>query len=124
MAKRKSKKDQAREDRFDMEIFVDTYNSEERAAGWYCYLEEKLNCPFTAKCITKRAVSPLKVNDVVEVTGMAPEGECRGDIFVMIRWGDDGLAVPLAQLKPIKADKMTVQAIEDWHYWIEQGYGF
>ena len=28
--------------------------------GWYYYLEEKLHVPFTAKCVAKRPISPLK----------------------------------------------------------------
>jgi hypothetical protein len=124
MAKKKPKRDEKREERFDMEILVDAYNEDERAVSWYGYLEEKLQFPFTARCVAKRAVSPLKVKDEVEVIGMAPDEECGSDMFVMIRWEKDGLAVPLAQLKPIKADKQTVEAIEDWHYWVDQGYEF
>ncbi len=33
------------------------------------------------------------------------------------------LAMPLSQLKSIaEADKETREAIEDWHYWVAQGY--
>jgi len=32
--------------------------------------------------------------------------------------------VPLAQLKPVKADRKTEQLIEDWHYWTRMGYQF
>ena len=54
---------------------------------------------------------------------MAPEEECGHEMFVKMRWERKGLAVPLAQLKPVgKADQETRQAIEDWHYWIAQGY--
>jgi hypothetical protein len=83
-----------------------------------------LQFPFTAQCIAKRSISPLRVNDEVEVTGMAPDNECGKEIFVMMRWEKDGLAVPLAQLKPIVAAEETVQAVADWHYWVEQGYEF
>jgi hypothetical protein len=124
MAKRKRKRDEEREERITMEIVVDCYNEDEQAAGWYCYLEDKVQFPFTARCVAKRAVSPLKVKDEVEVTGMAPDEECGSEIFVMIRWEKDGLAVPLAQLKPVDADAETVQAVEDWHYWVEMGYQF
>jgi hypothetical protein len=31
---------------------------------------------------------------------------------------DRNIAVPLSQLKPIGEDESTIQAIEDWHYWI------
>ena len=32
--------------------------------------------------------------------------------------------VPLSQLTAIGADKSTVEAIGDWHYWVAQGYCF
>src|SRR4051812_13873627 len=116
MAKsKKSKDDAAREERIDMEIVVDAYGPEERAMGWYCYLEDKLEFPFTARCTAKRSISPLRPKDEVDVTGMAPSDECGREMFVMIRWEKDGLAVPLAQLEPVDTDAQTRQAVEDWH---------
>lgn len=108
-----------------MEIVVDAYDAGERAVGWYSYLEEHLHEPFTARCIARRPISPLKVGDVVEVIGMPPDSECQHEMFVTIRWEKEGLAVPLSQLKPGKdADAGTRQAVEDWHYWLKQGYCF
>jgi hypothetical protein len=112
----------ARDRRIEQEIIVDCYGPEEQAMGWYYYLEGQLNVPFTARCTAKRAISPLKVGDEVEVIGMPPESECEHEMFVTIRWGKDGLAVPLAQLKPLKADRTTRQAVEDWLYWVGRGY--
>ena len=103
---------------------MDAYGPDERAMGWYCYLEGKLNFPFAAQCNAKRAVSPLKVKQSVEVIGMPPENECMREMFVTIRWEDDELAVPLAQLKVIKADDATREAVADWHYWVRQRYEF
>ena len=117
-------KDSAREDRIIMEIVVDAYGSDERAMGWYCYLENTLNFPFTARCTTKRSISPLKAKDKVEVIGMPPSDECYREMFVTIRWEDDELAIPLSQLKVVDADDQTRQAVEDWHYWVKQGYEF
>jgi hypothetical protein len=92
--------------------------------GWYYYLEEKLT-PFTAHRIGERAISPLIKGDDVEVSGLAPEAECQHEMFVMIRWREKGLAVPLAQLKPGgDANEATKQAIEGWRYWVKQGYEF
>src|SRR5438874_965677 len=120
-----AKKDQSREDRIMMEVVVDAHDAEERAMGWYNYLEENLHVPFTARCIAKRATSPLKVGDEVEVVDVAPEGECGHEMFVTMRWEKEGLAVPLAQLKAGKdADASTRQAVEDWLYWVKQGYEF
>jgi hypothetical protein len=32
------------------------------------------------------------------------------------------LAVPLAQLEGVVVDEQTRQVIEDWQYWVAQGY--
>src|SRR5215212_10023363 len=37
--------DEAREHRIDMEIVVDAYDEQERAMGWYYYLEGKIHLP-------------------------------------------------------------------------------
>jgi hypothetical protein len=108
-----------------MEIIVDAYGSEEQAMGWYYYLEEELQFPFTAVCSAKRSISPLQVKDEVDVLKMAPEEECEKEMLVTIRWEKDGLAVPLSQLTPIiSTDGQTKQAVEDWHYWVQMGYEF
>ena len=125
MAKAKPKHDPEREQRITMEIVVDAYDAQERAMGWYYYLEEQLQFPFTAPCIAKRVISPLQVKDEVEVIGMPREEECEHEMFVTIRWEKEGLAVPLSQLKPISAtDEQTKRAIEDWHYCVKMGYEF
>ncbi|CAK0751832.1 Calcium-binding protein [Gammaproteobacteria bacterium] len=119
MAKRA--KDAEREERITMEIIVDCYNEDEQVMGWYYYLQDNLQFPFTAKCIIKRAASPLRVDGEAEVVDMAPAEECEHEMFVLIRWEQENLAVPLSQLKPITANAQTVQAVEDWHYWVERG---
>lgn len=48
-----------REHRIDFEIVVDAYDETERAMGWYCYLENTLQVPFTAQCRIKRSLSRL-----------------------------------------------------------------
>jgi hypothetical protein len=118
------KKDEARENRIDNEIIVDAYGEEEHAMGWYYYLEGKLTVPFLAKCIAKRATSSLLVGDEVKVTGMASEDDCGHEIYVKIKRGKASLAVPLSQLEAIHADLQTVEAVEDWHYWVGMGYQF
>jgi hypothetical protein len=118
------KKDEAREERITMEIVVDAYNEDERAMGWYYYLEGKLEVPFTARCVEAREVSPLEVGDEVEVVGMPAERECEREMFVSIAWGQRMLAVPLAQLEVVEASEQTREAVEDWHYWVAMGYCF
>lgn len=118
------KENKDREHRIHIEIIVDAYDEQERAMGWYYYLEDKLQFPLLARCIAKRAISPLQVGDEVELIGMAPEDECEREMFVTIRWEREGLAVPLSQLQVIHAGDQTKEAVEDWHYWVNRGYQF
>jgi len=120
-----TKPDPAREQRIAAEMVVDAYGADERAMGWYHYLDDQLQFPFAATCVAKRQISPVPVSAEVDVMGMARERECRHEMFVLIRWERDGLAVPLSQLRPIGGtDEQTIQAVEDWHYWIKMGYEF
>jgi hypothetical protein len=118
------KKDKEREKRIDMEIVVDAYNEVERAMGWYYYLQEGLKFPFKARCIKKRATSPLKIGEIVEVIGMGKEDDCINDMYVNIKWDVDFLSVPLSQLEGLKPNKKNKQVMEDWQYWIKRGYQF
>jgi hypothetical protein len=105
-----------------MEIIVDASTPQEQAMGWYYSLEDRLHFPFVARCTAERAISPLRVGDEVEVVGMAPEEECEHEMFVLIRWERRALGVPLAQLEGVTVDDQTRQVIEDWQYWVAQGY--
>ncbi len=80
------KTDPKRERRIEQEIIVDAYNESERAMGWYCYMQEHLHFPFTARCCVERAISPLRVGDEMDVNDLAPEDECQYEMFVMTRW--------------------------------------
>ena len=118
------KKDPIREDRIDNQAIVDAYGPEERAMGWYYYLESQLRFPFEARCIVAKVVSPLSKGETVQVLRMAPEEACSADMLVLIRWQGRRLAVPLSQLAALHVDQSTADAIGDWHYWIAQGYRF
>jgi hypothetical protein len=117
-------KDDIREHRIDMEVIVDAYDEQERAMGWYTYLEDKLAFPFQARCIAGRRSSPLQRGEVVEVTGLAPEDDCEHDMLVDVQWQGRSFAVPLSQLEGVAVDKSTQEAIGDWHYWVARGYEF
>ncbi len=120
---KKPKRNEEIEERISMEIVVDAYDEDERAMGWFNYLEDKLSFPFVARCTSERAISPLKVGAEVEVVGMGPADECKREMFVETPWEHNRtLAVPLSQLKVVKGDEDTQQAIEDWHYWVGMGY--
>jgi Calcium binding len=114
--------DQEREQRITMEIVIDAYTPGEQAMGWYYSLEDRLHFPFAARCTAERSISPLRVGDEVEVVAMAPVEECQHEMFVLTRWERRSLAVPLAQLQGVAVDEQTLQMIEDWHYWVAQGY--
>ena len=123
-ARPKTKTDEDREHRIQMEILADAHDDQECAMGWYAYLQEKLRFPFLTTCIARRAISPLLVGDEVEAIGMAPEEECGHEVFVMMPWERHGLAVPLSQLKVTHVDEQTREAVEDWHYWVKKGNRF
>lgn len=120
----KLKINRARENRIAMEVVVDAYGSDERAMGWYYYLDEKLAVPFEARVGTELPSSPLNVGDKVEVLRMAPEQACETDTLVWVRWPKRKLAVPMSQLVPLVDDEATNEAIADWHYWVSHGYEF
>ena len=122
MARVKEQSD--REDRILSEIIVDAYGETERAMGWYYYLQDTLKVPFAAQCKSRRATSPLKVREALQVIGMADEDECMSEIFVLIEREDSELAVPLDQLECQSQDEQTCQAVADWHYWRARGYEY
>lgn len=114
----------AREHRIRREIVVDAYDETERAMSWYYYLEERLAAQFEARVRVERSTSPLRVGDQVNVLGMAPDDVCECDMLVWVRWSNRRFAVPLSQLAPLVDDEKIVQAVADWHYWVERGYEF
>jgi Calcium binding len=120
----KPKRDRIHEERIHNEAIVDAYGPEEQALGWYYYLENRIRFPFLARCIVSKVVSPLRKGETVEVHGLAPEDSCAHDMLVLIRWHGRNVAVPLSQLVAIDADKSTIEAMGDWHYWLAQGYCF
>jgi len=117
-------KDEEREDRILMEAVVDAYDKEERALGWYYYLDNKIHFPLIARCIKDVAKSPLLEGEQVTVVQLAPEDECNHEIFVEINWNKRALYVPLVQLQPLDTNEQTLEAVEDWHYWMAHGYEF
>ena len=115
----------AREERIADEITVDAYGSEEVMVGWLTYLQDNLACPFEAECIEEEIISPLRKGEKVTALELIDANEnLGGNFFVLIEWSGRKMGVPLAQLKPLKTDKETKQAVEDWQYWKARGYLF
>lgn len=113
-------KDEERDERIRNEIIVDTYSPEEQAMGWHAYLDDTLDVPFEARCLTEREESPLKEGETVRVIGMPRTDPTLRQQFVTIAWRDRELGVPLKQLEPVDASSITEQAIADWHYWLDR----
>jgi len=103
---KRPKRDPVREDRIHNEAIVDA-RPEEQAMSWYYYLESKIRFPFRARCLTAKAVSPLRKGEAVEVLRMAVEDVCEHDMLVQIRWQARKMAVPLSQLGAIDPDEST-----------------
>ena len=118
------RKNREREQRIDNEILVDAYDEEEHVLSWYYYAENEMQFPFPARCLLAEESSPLRKGEEGEVIGLPSEESCRQELRVRIRWQGRPLAVPLAQLKPLKTDRNTEQLIEDWQYWTRVGYQF
>ncbi len=120
----RAENNEERERRIEEEIVVDAYGEEERALGWYYYLESRLKFPFQARCVVEKRVSPLRKGEQVQVTGMAGEENCGSDMFVEVRWRGRRMGVPLAQLEGISVNEETSEALGDWRYWVARGYQF
>jgi len=118
------KNDPERENRIDMEIVVDAYDSYERAMGWFCSIEDTVENNVRCRCRKVRSMSPLKVGEEVDVLEVAPGDDCEAEMFVFVQWNDRKLAVPLEQLEPIEGDPKAIEIIEDWLYWCLMGYEF
>jgi Calcium binding len=120
--------DENREHRIKTEIIIDAEDKEERAMGWYYYLDDTLNVPFMARWTKKGRKSTSVEEKQVEVLGMAPDDECLKDMFVEVVYPDgkdeDVFSARLSEIAAIDADSETQEALADWHYWLARGYKF
>ncbi len=80
----KLRKNRIREERIHNEVIVDAYGPEEQALGCYYYLENKIQFPFSARCMAAKVVSPLRKGETVDVRSLAPEDSCAHDMLVLI----------------------------------------
>lgn len=122
--------DEEREHRITYEITVDCYDKYEVSMGWYSYLLDHLNFPLKAQrriaSSSLKAPTPkLSKAEVVKIVGMSETGGFETDILVDIEYYDgsqtDVTAIPLSQLQIVDGDDESIQAFEDWQYWIDQG---
>ncbi|MDB9372448.1 calcium-binding protein [Nodularia sphaerocarpa] len=121
-------RDENREHRIKTEIIVDAEDQEDRAMGWYNYLDDSLNVPFMAKLTKKTGKTSASEEKKVEVMGMAPDDECFKDMYVEVVHphgkDEDLFTVKLSDIVAIDTDAVTQEAIADWHYWLARGYNF
>jgi hypothetical protein len=76
------------------------YNPEEQAAGWYYYLENTLQFPFSAWYVEARPrTTGCDIRRQVRVIGLAELEDCEAEIDVLIDWEGDELPVPLRRLE-------------------------
>jgi hypothetical protein len=121
--------DESRENRIKTEILADAEDKEDRAMGWYYYLDDTLNFPFNAKWTKKgRGKSASPQEKEIEVLSMASEDECLRDMIVEVVEKDgsdeDVFTAKLSELKEIDGDEETKEAFDDWLYWLARGYKF
>ena len=109
MAKGKLRKNKAREERIGMEIIADAYGPEEQSMGWYYYLEEKLQFPFTATILADlRDRVGTEVAHLIYAR-LLVTSETKGWRFVEIAQASEDVvgrflrAVPAERLAPIWA---------------------
>lgn len=122
-------RDETREQRIETEIIVEAGNDkEERAMGWYYYLDDTLNFPFNAKLKKKARKTGVIEEKQVEVLAMAPDDDCLKDMYVEVVYpgGDDEdiFSAKLSEIEAIDADEDTQEALADWQYWLARGYKF
>jgi hypothetical protein len=119
--------DPIREHRIDYEIVVDAYDEDERAMGWYCYLGDKITFPFLATWQKKNRKTGTIVEKEVEVLGMASEDDCAKNIYVEVAYineKDDTFTANILDIEATNPDQNTQEALADWQYWSDRGYGF
>ncbi|CEJ43655.1 calcium-binding protein [Umezakia ovalisporum] len=121
-------RDENREHRIETEIIVDAEDKEDRAMGWYYYLDDTLNVPFMAKLIKKSRKTSTEEEKIVEVLGMAPDDECLKDMYVEVvepnGKDEDVFTAKLSDIVAIDTDSETEEAMADWRYWLARGYKF
>lgn len=109
--------DDQRNKRIQEELLTDAYTTSERAISWCYHLERGMTVPFQARCVEKKAISPLREDEEVPVVGMTDEVVSSREMFVLVEWMDREFGVPLSQLELLDADQDTREAVDDWHYW-------
>jgi hypothetical protein len=120
--------DESREERIKNEILAEAEDKEERAMGWYYYLDDCLNFPFMGRWKKKNRKTGAIDEKPVEVVGMSPEDDCLKDMYVDVAYltgkDEDIHSAKLSEIEAIDVDEETQEALADWQYWLARGYKF
>lgn len=114
--------DEEREQRITMEILVDAHTPEVQAMGWYSSLEDRLHFSSWPGASPNVASRPCASATRSRSPGWPPKRSASTRCSSSSAGNTDPLAVPLAKLEGVAVDDQTRQVIEDWHYWVAQGY--
>jgi hypothetical protein len=110
-----------REARIEREVLQgEVQGVEARLLSWRQYIARASEFPFSAK-LESRA---LGVGGLFSVIGLAPTAPGQVQLYAKVIDGQGSTAMPLFELMPLSPESPTVQAVLDWHYWVERGYAF
>ena len=86
--------------------------------GWYTYMQDELQFPFTATTMIKKRNGQYKKQDI-DVLDLAETDDTYfgNDMMLEVAYTEDIFIVPMTELTNIQADESTIQALEDWKYW-------
>lgn len=108
------------QNKIDYEIIVDCYDEYEVSMGWYYYMEETLEFPFTATAQVKKRDGSLEKREVI-ITGLASdeEGFLSRDFNLEMENGELLVSIAYSKLSQIKASTPTLEAFQIWNYWVK-----
>ncbi len=100
----------------DYEIVVDCYTEEEANMGWAIYMEENLDFPFEAEYLVKKKSGENQWKKVRVINNETNESSFEGgEWYVEIELDEIIISARLNELKSIKADKETMEALQVWN---------
>lgn len=111
-----------REERIENEIIADCYNTKDQLSAWYYHLEQNMDFPFNATWENKHFDEKVSVKAIRLSEFEICQDEL--DMLVEIEFNGDAFSVPLFELSLPEANSETIEALADWHYWVNSGNRF
>ncbi|NOQ63513.1 MAG: hypothetical protein GQ582_03260 [Methyloprofundus sp.] len=111
--------------RIDYKILLDCYDAYEQGQAWTLYLLDNINFPFSAEYIgnSKISLTAKQAINALELVNSEYASDEDLEFFIAlveVEVGDILYEIPLEDLQPLTADKVSRQAIEDWRFYIKQ----